>query len=115
MGPGTHISDRINRGVLPSGVTDTIAMVHDINYLLADGDWRKELEADRIAIAKASYFDVGGILMKLGLSTKDLVGLQLSTQGSRAEGLLLKEHVLNNPLYQNVMQQASMNEGDFLH
>lgn len=37
MGPGTHIIERINQGVMPIDLDDASALVHDLNYLYANG------------------------------------------------------------------------------
>lgn len=50
MGPGTHVIERINNGLLPTSREDAIALIHDLEYLRAAGDpWLLDL-ADQNAI-----------------------------------------------------------------
>lgn len=50
MGPGTHVIQRINDGLIPTSREDAIALIHDLEYLRAAGDpWLLDL-ADQNAI-----------------------------------------------------------------
>lgn len=96
MGPGTHVSERVRKGVNPTNFVDMMAMVHDINYLLANGDRDLLFKADAIAVTRALGHE-GSTLMTLGLTARTVLGLP--QQGDLNEGLYLKQLILNDDRY----------------
>jgi len=68
MGPGTHISDKMHRGVQPLNKADFLAMLHDIEYMQN----KSAIQSDIRAIKNANY-DIPGIIMKAGLGSRILL------------------------------------------
>jgi len=87
-------------GVQPTSSTDEIAMIHDVNYLIATGDKQKLKQADNLAIDLAPY-NTQGIVMKAGLTLRKFLGLK-ETEGINskntniARGYYLKNKLLNS-------------------
>ncbi len=51
MGPGTHVSERVHKGVLPTWQSDAASLVHDIEYL----KYQDQSIADSTAVSNAGY------------------------------------------------------------
>lgn len=67
MGPGTHISARVHKGILPTGQNDASSLIHDIEYLR----YTDQTIPDATAVANA------GILaqpMNIAFKIKQLFG-----------------------------------------
>jgi hypothetical protein len=113
MGPGTHVRDRISRGVLPTTYTDAAALFHDLRYLHAQSE--SELHpADDIAIREAPVFSLQGQVMKVGLGLRDKLHLPL--YGSKpilAEQLFDK--VINDPSYVSRFKELGYSVPSGLH
>lgn len=77
MGPGTHVLNRVAKHVQPINQTDAAAMVHDINYILANGDATDLTKADNIANNMSS--GLPGLLMEAGLGIRKLLNLYVGT------------------------------------
>lgn len=67
MGPGTHIIDRINKGILPLNQDDAASLVHDIEYLKYDD----QAIPDETAVSNAGYLSIP---MDLAFKVKRLFG-----------------------------------------
>jgi len=70
MGPGTHVFDRIERGDLPVTLADKVAMLHDVNYVIANGDPMLLKKADDIALSSLPLSDPLYWVMRVGLKTR---------------------------------------------
>jgi hypothetical protein len=105
MGPGTHIIERLRRGDMPYGKTDAISLLHDIDYIGAMD--KNDLRiADDLAINRAGY-NLQGITMKLGLSARKLIGLDLA--GKRPDVAKdLKHFVMNDPEYRFMLHSYGL-------
>lgn len=96
MGPGTHVIKRVLSGIKPINHNDTLALAHDINYLIADGDPKLLQQADQIAIN--NVHGDGSVPMILGLQMRKILGIYNNEhKGTTAQGLELKRIALNNP------------------
>lgn len=107
-GPGTHIVDRIMRGVLPTNQVDLVTMVHDIQYLKLSG--KNPYETDLRSGVQAD-FSWQGWLTKLGLTFKAAHNLVtgtlthtgvlpgLTNEQTRRIGYLLEKKVRSDGRY----------------
>ncbi len=118
MGPGTHIITNIINIVEPTSYTDSIALVHDINYLIATGSHVKLKYADDLAIKKAQT-DFPGLTMKIGLTLRKMLHLKESENVDNRQqmintGRYLKNLVLTSPGYAKIRQTYNITTKDFL-
>lgn len=104
MGPGTHIVDRIKKGVLPVNDTDRIALAHDINYMIADGLPQLIELSDQIAMSKAS--GTGSNWLKTGLVLREILHLKEGYTPTRKVGVLLRDYVLKEPIYKGMFSPS---------
>ncbi len=89
MGPGTHINQRIERGDIPLSRHDALALIHDLDYL-ASYSIEDLMKADVAAISKSS-FDLQGLSMIAGLTTRTVYSLDMAGKDrDRAQELLNK-------------------------
>jgi hypothetical protein len=70
MGPGTHVIDRILKGVAPTSYTDAVALQHDIDYLTDKDPIISDLKAIWLADNTMQ-----GVVMKTGLVARSVVDL----------------------------------------
>jgi len=97
-------------GIKPTSQTDELAMVHDINYLIATGDKEKLKYADDLAIDSAPY-TTQGIVMKTGLTLRKFLGIK-EKEGINnrnvniARGYYLKNKILNSGNISNNARQT---------
>lgn len=111
LGPGTHVVSNIKQHVMPTTRADAVAMIHDIEYLIATNNESKLKRADKHAIDQAKGFTPDVLLLKTGLTLRSSLHLPLQvettpekiTETQRA-GLELRRAVLADPQYQNIMQ-----------
>lgn len=76
-GPGTHLTERIERGDKPVSVLDAAAMIHDVDYL--SGDQAKADSTMLSNLTKGGFLSTGPLSVlpaKLAFSLKDAVGYQ---------------------------------------
>ncbi len=66
--------ERINNHVLPNNRTDAVTMIHDIDYLRYAGQYNRIIKSDLKAIINSDS-TLPGIITKVGLGTKLLLGL----------------------------------------
>lgn len=108
MGPGTHVSSRVQNRVLPVNETDRAALAHDINYMYARGNEELLEQADTLALQRANGF--GLIPMYLGLKTRQFLSnipivkryMYLDRKPTLDEYLVaseLKDILLTDPAY----------------
>jgi len=105
MGPGTHVFERVINHELPTSKTDTLALVHDIEYMIGTSIPKELDRADNQAIANADY-SISGMIMKAGLGIRKALQLKLANRDDLDEtheqqrlGLFLKNKVLSDPEY----------------
>jgi len=110
MGPGTHIVNRIKNNIMPINKTDTAAMLHDVNYMLANGDKHLLQLADDKALKRAS--GEGYVPMWLGLKIRRLLGLYEGnrSQDNRRAALGIVKHLLTSKNYESF----NINYDDFV-
>lgn len=98
MGPGTKIVTRLLNGVQPINDVDASALVHDVNYLLAQGDHDLMNRADDIAMERPfSFFNIyPGMLMKVGLGMRKLLHLKEGKFNTLDVGLAAKQLLLSD-------------------
>jgi len=107
MGPGTHTATRILNGVQPVNQTDLAALVHDVNYALANGRDQLLNKADGIANAMAS--GEGSWVMKGGLAARRALGLYSGDIDLNEAnlGTAMREYLLASPAYSQYNLQRS--------
>jgi len=107
MGPGTHVSKRINANIMPVSRNDFIAMTHDINYLLSGGSHTAMDRADDIAMAN-SDISMQGLILRAGLQVRKFAHLQEGVQDYKL-GRELKFKVLENQDLQKLAVDYGLN------
>jgi len=97
-GPGTPVVRNIAYHLLPQSYTDTVALLHDIDYLISNGE--SPYSSDRTAIRKTDN-SLEGIAMNIGLSLKTLLPFY---KGNNTFSKLDKEQTkfVGNLLYQYI-------------
>jgi len=110
MGPGTHVIERLEKGIIPLNRTDAAAMIHDIEYLSPD---ITEKQADKTALMNSGGFDIksplntlDSTLMSLGFKVKDLFGGYNSLRDKPK--YLQAMELLNKPVYQEVIRKYDL-------
>lgn len=74
MGPGTHAVKRIMNDVKPNGPVDSIAQLHDVDFLTDDEPIYSDLKAIARANQVTDYrYQLQASAMKLGLGTRSMV------------------------------------------
>jgi len=96
LGPRTHVFDRIMHGVKPVDAADTSAMIHDVNYILANGDPTKLDLADSKALSRLSLLDPMRYVMQIGLNVRRTLGLYEGKQQNQNVGRILSQHLINS-------------------
>jgi hypothetical protein len=116
VGPGTHVITKIVNSVMPTSATDAIALKHDVDYLIANDNYNEIVRADMRAITQ-SDFGIQGLLMKLGLSTKLLLGYSFhssNTPGlSKLIGMRAKNYVKLDEQYRNKFSELGVSLDDW--
>jgi len=97
-------------GVKPTSKTDALALVHDINYLIATSNPDKMALADNIAINNAPY-NTQGIAMKAGLTLRKWLHIKESEGADDPNfyinrGYYLKSIIINNPYWREVFNDV---------
>jgi len=78
----------------PTSHADAVAMLHDIDYLIANGDTQLTKEADDFAIRLSDgYYDLQSLSLKTGLSIRKFFNLGFSKNGNPKLGKYLKQYV----------------------
>jgi len=103
MGPGTHIVDKIVRGVMPQSKHDCLALLHDLRYLSAKTKEQLTL-ADDNAIRNADYLSLQGLSMKLGLNLRSILNLDMIGDAPILADLLYQK-VSTSKKYQEVFRK----------
>ncbi len=111
MGPGTHIIFNIENYVLPINQTDALAMVHDINYMLANTEDEARL-SDDIAIS-GTQLTVPDAMMRFGLTLRKWGKLQFYG-GDINTGLYLKNKLLNDPKWATTREYYGITPSVFI-
>jgi hypothetical protein len=111
MGPGTHIQYNIENYVKPINATDALAMVHDINYMLANDDSEATL-ADNIAIA-GTKLTIPDSIMRFGLTLRKWGKLPFYG-GDTKIGLYLKNKLLTDPNWRTIVEHYGINNNVFI-
>lgn len=99
MGPGTHISERIHKGILPNGPLDAAALIHDIEYL---NPKLSQQEADRNSVRNGGPLAL--VTMVPGYIVKDIFGY--SPKQSIDSYNHLRYIVDNNPRFSTLWQRS---------
>lgn len=103
MGPGTHIFEKITAGVQPKNYVDRLAMVHDINYMLANGNHLLMDVADDMAIhAALQSFSDGSWIMAAGLTFRKAIHLKETKDELVRLGLVLKDILLTDEIFKDL-------------
>jgi len=111
MGPGTHILERIGKGIKPTSYADALALRHDLHYIFG----MSPVQADLVAISDASKkLSLDSLAMILGLSTRSLIdtighlgGAELLHFNKRSDNLSLSNDDLKKliiPRANNLMK-----------
>ena len=79
--------------VKPVNYMDRIAMIHDVNYLLANGVSHLMDIADNIAISKADI-SFAGFILKSGLNIRKYLKLFTGTRQPLESGQLLRNKLI---------------------
>ncbi len=104
--------ERIQQHVLPNNKTDAVTMLHDIDYLRYAGNKNQLYKSDLRAIIKSDN-TLPGIVTKLGLGTKLLLGLDsfhktpqnITDQQARDIGNHLFDAVVNDEGYVRIFNR----------
>lgn len=75
LGPGTHISDKINKSVLPINTLDKAAMIHDIEYL-ANNKFKADNNMWLNIIREKPYLLPLANLVRIGLLFRPLLPME---------------------------------------
>ncbi len=97
LGPGTHVINNVINNIQPVSRTDALALVHDVDYLLANND-QDAISADNRALAVADN-SAQGLAMKLGLSIRKSLFTSDFYGGSFRAGQILKRKIKQDPRY----------------
>ena len=73
MGPGTHVSDRVHKGILPTSQSDAASLIHDIEYL----NYTDQSIPDSTAVTNAGY--LAGP-MYVAFKIKQVLGFNIGEQ-----------------------------------
>ena len=111
MGPGTHIIHNVENYVLPFNKTDALALVHDINYMLAS-DEDEAVLADNIAIS-GTGLTVPDSIMRVGLTLRKWGKLPFYG-GDINTGLYLKHKLLNDPKWATTIEYYGITPNVFI-
>lgn len=109
MGPGTHVNERIRSNVEPVNSADKASMIHDVNYILAQGNPEKLNQADEKALSRLSILNPFRLIMEMGFSVRQKFHLY--------EGRNDPEYVYQNALElkQLILQRYDdIHEDDFI-
>jgi len=95
---------------MPKTHTDCVALKHDIDYLIANGDEMLTSLADLAAVTQTSS-SIEGWLMRIGLSIRTLFHLPFNRRrdGNTAIGLSLKSYVKDSIQYQLIFDNFGVN------
>lgn len=107
-GPGTHIYDRVRRGVLPNNRTDAATLLHDVDYMIATNRFMAE-EADNRAI-KLSDYSPAGVATKLGLTIRKNLFPNSFWGGDPSAGVILKKYIKQAPRYVSRFRELGMSD-----
>jgi hypothetical protein len=108
MGPGTHIMERVQQSVLPTSFVDTLALMHDIEYL-ASHSYDEELTADYFAVNKAPWVGVQSAVFRVGLCLKQLVGMSFADSKSvNCQKALILANKLSEEKYMDVLRKYDL-------
>lgn len=105
IGPGTHIIDKINKGVMPYDRNDAVAMLHDVDYYLYAGSDAELKLADQYAIDNFDY-TITGRYGKIGLKLRQQLNLPFanSQRSDRIIGKYLVKKIKENPKYMKMIK-----------
>lgn len=95
MGPGTHIVDRIKKGILPINAGDAAALIHDIEYL----GYEDQSIPDATAINNAGF--PYNLVMFPAFKAKQLLGKNIGPLNIPAYNYL-KTIVNYHPVYKEL-------------
>lgn len=113
MGPGTHVFDRITSESKPVSRADAIALIHDIDYLIATNSSTRTSQADKHAMSQAD-FDLPGVVLTAGLGIRNYLDLPFNTTAPNeafrkvVQGEQLKEYVQNDPLWTDLLDDYDL-------
>lgn len=100
MGPGTHVAERLRKGILPVSHGDAVALVHDIEYYGIE-----ERLADANAVHNAQGITKAAMYLAFGL--KNLFGGIKPERDQQLYSELLK-YVENTPVYKNMLDKYNI-------
>lgn len=106
LGPGTHVINNVINKIQPVSRTDAIALVHDVDYLLASND-QDAINADNRALTMADN-SAQGLAMQLGLNTRKQLFTDSFYGGSYRAGQILKQTIKDDPQYQNSFNKFAL-------
>jgi len=75
MGPGTHIVERLIRGIKPTDPVDAIAMWHDLDYLTDEEPIFSDLRAILRTYSVPFEYSGKALAMRLGLTFRSFLDL----------------------------------------
>lgn len=112
FGPGTHVRENIEKHIAPSNEADLSALLHDVNYALANGDQQLLKLADDKALSRLSFTDPMYWVMRVGLKTRQSMHLYEGEKSHYSKTQLsnMKRQLLSDPFY----QQFGIKDSDFV-
>lgn len=97
MGPGTHVAERLRKGITPNSHGDAVALVHDIEYYGID-----ERLADANAVHNAKGITKAAMYLAFGL--KNIFGGMKPERDQQLYSELIS-YVQNTPVYKNILDK----------
>jgi len=94
LGPGTHVTDNVISGMLPTNADDALALIHDLQYLNGDS----QRKADAIMMNNSSN-NISGLLSKIGLGVKTVFNYNKPSSTDRRQAEALLGMVNSNPKF----------------
>jgi hypothetical protein len=94
---------------LPTSKTDALALKHDVDYLLANGNELKTKIADWNAISSTDM-SLQSSVMRVGLGLRSLLSLPFNQRqdGNELKGQFLKQYIKHSPLYQQRFKELKV-------
>lgn len=79
MGPGTHIVTNLQEGIQPTTTMDRAAMIHDIEYVKPNNQWRADNNMWLNSVKEQPYLLPLHNMVRAAFLAKDLVGYKTKT------------------------------------